>query len=104
MNREFEQRLSDNAQILADLKAQGWDLIPMRAKEWDRILNEELNEEQESRSYEIECPKCHLEHLIYAKIEPGFADHETVVCHQCKKSIQSIRADWGYELIGTRQK
>lgn len=100
MNREFEQRLSNNAQLLAELQSQGWDLISMRPKDWDLILNEE----REIRSYEIECQECHLEHLIYAKIEPGFADHETVVCHQCKKDIQTIRADLGYELIGTRQK
>lgn len=42
---------------------------------------------------------CGTEIEVKASIMPGFSDHETVKCPNCKEDVNEIRADMGYTII-----
>ena len=50
----------------------------------------------------VYCEGCDQIHYYRAIIERGFVDHEHFRCPGCCKELKKIRADWGYEVLGSK--
>lgn len=55
----------------------------------------------EHEYWELNCDDCKIKVKIQSNIQRGFSDHEEVNCPKCNKSLGEIRADMGFEIIGT---
>lgn len=69
-----------------------------RAKE--AYTREMMHREYDVWGYTAICKICKREYDIESYNKPGFADHEEVICPKCGARLGSIRADFGYDIIG----
>ena len=94
-----DESVRKTEQLKEHLKQNGWNPKNYRYKHWDIILNQQ----KEIKEYVISCEQCGIDYMIYANIERGFSDKETVTCEKCNQNLGDIRADWGFIVIATRK-